>query len=72
MTLPNRAEAQRRADEIRVFNRELERLQQEGVAATPGVDFGSNGTDRFVRFAYTRGMADLEDAAARIRRFCGR
>lgn len=33
MTLPNRAEAQRRADEIRVFNRELERLQQEGVVA---------------------------------------
>lgn len=50
----------------------LDLLQREGVAATPGVDFGSNGTDRFVRFAYTRGMADLEDAAARIRRFCDR
>jgi aspartate/methionine/tyrosine aminotransferase len=44
-------------------------LEKEGVAATPGVDFGSNRTDRFVRFAYTRGMADLEEAAERIRRF---
>jgi uncharacterized membrane protein len=33
MTLPNRAEAQRRADEIRVFNRELARLREEGVIA---------------------------------------
>jgi aspartate/methionine/tyrosine aminotransferase len=44
-------------------------LQAEAVAATPGLDFGSNGTDRCVRFAYTRSMADLEEAAERIRRF---
>jgi aspartate/methionine/tyrosine aminotransferase len=44
-------------------------LEQQGVAATPGIDFGANGTDRFVRFAYTRSMADLEEAAMRIKRF---
>jgi aspartate/methionine/tyrosine aminotransferase len=44
-------------------------LESEAVAATPGIDFGANGTDRFVRFAYTRSMADLEEAAARLRRF---
>ena len=44
-------------------------LEREAVAATPGVDFGSNGTDRFVRFAYTRSMDELEDAARRIARF---
>jgi aspartate/methionine/tyrosine aminotransferase len=44
-------------------------LEREGVAATPGIDFGANGTDRFVRFAYTRSLADLEAAAAGIRRF---
>jgi aspartate/methionine/tyrosine aminotransferase len=44
-------------------------LEREGVAATPGIDFGANGTDRFVRFAYTRSMDDLEEAAGRIRRF---
>jgi aspartate/methionine/tyrosine aminotransferase len=47
----------------------LQLLEGEGVAATPGIDFGANETDRFVRFAYTRGMADLEEAAARIKRF---
>jgi aspartate/methionine/tyrosine aminotransferase len=49
----------------------LNLLEREGVAATPGLDFGSNGTNRYVRFAYTRAMADLEEAAARLTRFCG-
>jgi aspartate/methionine/tyrosine aminotransferase len=44
-------------------------LEREAVAATPGIDFGANGTDHFVRFAYTRAMADLEEAATRIKRF---
>ena len=47
----------------------MELLEKEAVAATPGVDFGANATDHYVRFAYTRAMADLEEAAARIRRF---
>jgi aspartate/methionine/tyrosine aminotransferase len=51
----------------KAFAREL--LEKEAVAATPGIDFGANGTGRFVRFAYTRSLADLEEAAARIRRF---
>jgi aspartate/methionine/tyrosine aminotransferase len=45
-------------------------LEREGVAATPGIDFGSNGTKRYVRFAYTRSMADLEEAAKRLSRYC--
>ena len=47
----------------------LELLDTEAVAATPGIDFGANGTQRCVRFAYTRPRAELEEAAARIRRF---
>jgi aspartate/methionine/tyrosine aminotransferase len=47
----------------------LDLLNAEAVAATPGIDFGANGTARCVRFAYTRPLAELEDAAARIRRF---
>jgi aspartate/methionine/tyrosine aminotransferase len=47
----------------------MELLEKEAVAATPGVDFGANATDQYVRFAYTRAMADLEQAAERIRRF---
>ncbi len=54
----------------RRFTREL--LEQEAVAATPGTDFGANGTENFVRFAYTRAIAELEEAAARLLRFCGR
>jgi len=48
----------------------LEMLEEAGVAATPGVDFGANGTQHCLRFAYTRGLADLEEAAERIARFC--
>ena len=50
----------------------LELLEREGVAATPGIDFGAHQTKRYVRFAYTRSMADLEEAAERVRRFCGK
>ena len=53
--------------DARRFARDL--LEKEAVAATPGVDFGGNRTDRFVRFAYTRSMYDLEEAARRIARF---
>ena len=53
--------------DARAFAREL--LEKEAVAATPGVDFGGNGTDRYVRFAYTRSMEDLQEAARRIARF---
>lgn len=35
MTTPSRAEAQQRADEIRVFARELERLEAAGIIALP-------------------------------------
>ena len=48
----------------------LQMLEQAGVAATPGLDFGANGTQGCLRFAYTRGLADLEEAAARIARYC--
>ncbi len=53
--------------DCRAFAREL--LEAEAVAATPGIDFGAHGTGRFVRFAYTRSMEDLEEAARRIARF---
>ena len=54
--------------DARAFAREL--LEKEAVAATPGVDFGAHRTADFVRFAYTRSMDELEEAARRIARFC--
>ena len=53
--------------DARRFSREL--LEREAVAVTPGADFGANGTGRFVRFAYTRSLGDLQEAAMRIARF---
>ena len=50
----------------------LELLEKEGVAATPGIDFGAHDTGRFVRFAYTRALGDLQEAAARLLRFRSR
>lgn len=46
----------------------LELLERAGVAATPGEDFGVNGTKHAVRFAYTRSMTDLREAARRLAR----
>jgi aspartate/methionine/tyrosine aminotransferase len=53
--------------DARAYAREL--LEEEAVAATPGIDFGANATARFVRFAYTRSMDELEEAVRRIARF---
>ena len=50
----------------------IELLNEEGVAATPGIDFGRNRTARHLRFAFTRPQAELEEALRRIRRFCAR
>ncbi|MCU0897347.1 MAG: pyridoxal phosphate-dependent aminotransferase [Burkholderiales bacterium] len=44
-------------------------LEQAGVAITPGLDFGANRPERYVRFAYTRAMPDIEEGVERLRRF---
>jgi aspartate/methionine/tyrosine aminotransferase len=48
----------------------LDLLEHEGVAATPGIDFGAHETKRHVRFAYTQSMDALEEAARRLARYC--
>jgi aspartate/methionine/tyrosine aminotransferase len=52
------------------WSREL--LAREGVAVTPGIDFGTARAERFVRFAYTTPLARLELAVKRIGRFIKR
>ncbi|HRD87109.1 MAG TPA: pyridoxal phosphate-dependent aminotransferase, partial [Accumulibacter sp.] len=44
-------------------------LDATGVAATPGLDFGSNAPEKHLRFAYTTGVERLAEAAERIRRY---
>jgi aspartate/methionine/tyrosine aminotransferase len=50
----------------------LDLLERDGVAATPGIDFGAQDTRHYLRFAYTRRMEDLEEAARRLARYCER
>ena len=47
-------------------------LEQAGVAATPGLDFGSNTPERFIRFAYTTTQSRLAEAVERLGQYFGR
>jgi aspartate/methionine/tyrosine aminotransferase len=47
-------------------------LEEEGVAITPGRDFGDNHPQTHVRFAYTTAIPALEEGVRRIARFIGR
>jgi aspartate/methionine/tyrosine aminotransferase len=42
------------------------------VAITPGMDFGANGPERHVRFAYTRSLEDLREGVECIARMLNR
>lgn len=47
----------------------LDLLEQEAVAITPGIDFGEQDGQHFVRFAYTTEIPRLKEAVSRIQRF---
>jgi aspartate/methionine/tyrosine aminotransferase len=42
-------------------------MKQAHVAVTPGRDFGTAETSRFVRFSTASSMAHLEESVARLR-----
>ena len=44
-------------------------LEQQGVAITPGKDFGHNNANTHVRFAYTTSLNRLEEGLVRLERF---
>ena len=44
-------------------------LEEAGVVASPGADFGHNNAERFVRFAYTTSQERIREALQRIARF---
>ena len=44
-------------------------LEQVGVAATPGLDFGQHQPQRYLRIAYTQPLPRLVEAIARLDRF---
>lgn len=47
----------------------LDLVEQAGVAATPGLDFGTRMPERFMRFAYTANEARLVEGLRRIEHF---
>ncbi len=58
------------ADDSFALARDL--LEKAGVAATPGLDFGSNAPEKHIRFAYTTGIPRLAEAVERLGRYFGR
>ncbi len=42
-------------------------LEEIHVAATPGIDFGENGTKHYLRFAYTREIEHLKEGVERMK-----
>ncbi|MCM8612710.1 pyridoxal phosphate-dependent aminotransferase [Accumulibacter sp.] len=63
------ADCSQLTDDSTRFASEL--LESVGVAATPGLDFGSNLPERYLRFAYTSDVTRLAEAVDRIRSFLG-
>ncbi len=46
-------------------------LEAEGVAITPGKDFGTNRPGQHIRFAYTTNIEKMQEGLRRIKRFIG-
>jgi aspartate/methionine/tyrosine aminotransferase len=44
-------------------------LDEKAVAVTPGIDFGKNGTEHYVRFAYTQDISRLKTGVERLKDF---
>ncbi len=49
----------------------FELMHRAHLAVTPGRDFGSAETARFVRFSTANSMAQLQESVARLRRLLG-
>ena len=61
------ADCSRFASDSQVFANQL--LEQVGIAATPGIDFGSHHAERHIRFSYTQSLPRLAEAITRLDRF---
>lgn len=64
------ANCSRLTDDSFQFAKEL--LETEGVAVTPGKDFGRNQPEKYLRFAYTTSMDRLQEGVSRLERFINR
>lgn len=49
------------------FAKEL--LENIHIATTPGVDFGTNQTNNYLRFAYTRNIEHMQEGIERLKKY---
>ena len=49
------------------FAKEL--LENIHIATTPGIDFGSNNTNQYLRFAYTRDIEHMKEGVERLKEY---
>lgn len=61
------ADCSRLTDDSFAFAYDL--LAKQGVAVTPGKDFGSNRCSEHIRFAYTTGVENMAEGVRRIERY---
>lgn len=61
------ADISRYSSDAMEFCRRL--LDEKAVAITPGADFGKNGTEHYVRFAYTQDISMLRTGVERLKEF---
>ncbi len=50
----------------------LAMLEEAGVAVTPGLDFGDNMPERYLRFSYTASLERLAEGLRRVGAWAGR
>ncbi len=55
------------SDDSFAFSKEL--LENIHIATTPGVDFGSNKTNQYIRFAYTRDIEHMKEGIKRLKKY---
>ena len=61
------ADVSKYTDNSFAFAKEL--LEQIHIATTPGIDFGSNKTNQYLRFAYTRDISHMKKGIKRLKKY---
>ena len=63
------ADCSRFSEDADAFTRDV--LQATGVVMTPGLDFGTQNVDRFIRVSYATSMENLQEAVHRLESYLG-
>lgn len=61
------ADVSKYSDDSFEFAKEL--LENIHIATTPGVDFGKNKTNKYLRFAYTRDIKHMKEGIKRLKKY---